>query len=60
MIESVIHLLGSVEASGTVSFFVRSFVSLFVIVNAIGNAPVFSTVLQRFGEGERKTIIKKA
>lgn len=60
VIESVMHLLGSVEASGTVSFFVRSFVSLFVIVNAIGNAPVFSTLLQRFEEGERKTIIKKA
>jgi multiple antibiotic resistance protein len=60
VIGSVIHFFGSVETSRTVSFFVRSFVSLFVIVNAIGNAPVFSTLLQRFEEGERKTIIKKA
>ena len=60
VIGSVIHFFGSVETSKTLSFFVRSFVSLFVIVNAIGNAPVFSTLLQRFEEGERKTIIKKA
>jgi len=46
VIGSVIHLLGSVEASKAVSFFIRSFVSLFVIVNAIGNAPVFLTLLQ--------------
>lgn len=60
MIGSVIHLLGSVETSKTVSFFVRSFVALFVIVNAIGNAPIFLTLLQRYKEDERKTIIKKA
>lgn len=60
MIESVIRLLGSVETSKTVSFFVRSFVSLFVIVNAIGNAPVFLTLLQRYKEDEKRAIIKKA
>jgi multiple antibiotic resistance protein len=58
--ESISHLFGAVEASKTISFFVRAFVSLFVIVNAIGNAPVFSTLLQRFEEGERRGIIRKA
>ena len=60
MIESFVNLFGSIEASKTVSFFVRSFVSLFVIVNSIGNAPVFLTLLQKYGEGEKRTIIKKA
>jgi len=54
------NLFGSIEASKTVSFFIRSFVSLFVIVNAIGNAPVFLTLLQKYEEGEKRTIIKKA
>jgi len=54
------NLFGSIEASKTVSFFVKSFVSLFVIVNAIGNAPVFLTLLQKYEEGEKRTIIKKA
>jgi multiple antibiotic resistance protein len=60
VIESFVKLFGSVEASKTVSFFIRSFVSLFVIVNAIGNAPVFLTLLQKYKEGEKRTIIKKA
>ena len=46
VIESVVNFIGSIEASNAVSFFVRCFVSLFVIVNAIGNAPVFLTLLQ--------------
>ncbi len=60
MIELFVNLFGSIEASRTVSFFVRSFVSLFVIVNSIGNAPIFLTLLRKYGEGERRTIIKKA
>ncbi len=60
MLESFVNLFGSIETSKTVSFFVRSFVSLFVIVNAIGNAPVFLSLLQKYKEGERRTIIKKA
>jgi multiple antibiotic resistance protein len=60
VIESVVNFLGSVEDSHAVSFFVRSFVSLFVIVDAIGNAPIFLTLLERFEEGERRAIIKKA
>jgi multiple antibiotic resistance protein len=46
--------------SSEVSFFMTSFVSLFVIVNAIGNVPIFLTLLERFSEGERKIIVKKA
>jgi multiple antibiotic resistance protein len=60
VIESVVNLFGLIEASKTVSFFIRSFVSLFVIVNAIGNAPVFLTLLQKYEEGEKRTIIRKA
>ena len=49
-----------VADSSGVSFFVTSFVSLFVIVNAIGNVPIFVTLLERFDDGERKIIVKKA
>jgi multiple antibiotic resistance protein len=35
-------------------------VSLFVIVNAIGNAPIFLTLLKGFDEGERRPIVRKA
>jgi multiple antibiotic resistance protein len=45
---------------GSVSFFVTSFVSLFVIVDAIGIVPIFISLLQRFDEGESKGIVKKA
>ncbi len=48
------------SAPAALSFFIRSFVSLFVIVNAIGNAAVFSTLLQKYNEDEKKTIIRKA
>ena len=57
---SIVHLLGSVETSKAISFFIRSFVSLFVIVNAIGNAAIFSTLLQEYKEDEKKSIIRKA
>ena len=40
--------------SGTLTFFLKSFVSLFVIVNALGNAPIWATMLQRFDEDERR------
>jgi multiple antibiotic resistance protein len=48
-----------INSSG-ISFFLTSFVSLFVIVNALGNVPIFLTLLERFTEGERKVIVKKA
>jgi multiple antibiotic resistance protein len=38
----------------------HSFVSLFVIVNAIGNVPIFVTLLQRFGEREKAVMMKRA
>ncbi|MGD0232142.1 MAG: MarC family protein [Syntrophorhabdales bacterium] len=46
--------------SGTFTFFVKSFVSLFVIVNAVGNAPIWATLLEKFDEDERRLIVKKA
>jgi multiple antibiotic resistance protein len=46
--------------SRVVSFMTTSFVSLFVIVNAIGNVPIFLTLLERFSEEERKIIVKKS
>ena len=48
------------DGSGTVSYFLKSLVSLFVVVDAIGNVPVFMTILERFEETERELIIKKA
>ena len=38
----------------------HSFISLFVIVNAIGNVPLFVTLLERFGEDEKTHMMKKA
>ena len=46
--------------SGTLTFLLKSFVSLFVIVNALGNAPIWATILQRFDEDERRLIVRKA
>ncbi len=44
--------------SGT--FFLHSFISLFVIVNAIGNVPLFVALLDRFGEVQKTSMVKKA
>ena len=46
--------------SKSITFFLQSFLSLFVIVNAIGNVPLFVTLLERFGEAEKTTMMKKA
>jgi multiple antibiotic resistance protein len=46
--------------SNSVTFFMHSFISLLVIVNAIGNVPIFVTLLQRFGEKEKASMMKKA
>ena len=46
--------------SNSITFFLHSFLSLFVIVNAIGNVPLFVTLLERFGEAEKTTMMKKA
>jgi multiple antibiotic resistance protein len=48
------------DGTGTISYFLKSLVSLFVVVDAIGNVPVFMTLLERFEEAEREAIIKKA
>ena len=44
----------------SITFFLQSFISLFVIVNAIGNVPLFVTLLERFGEAEKTAMMKKA
>ncbi len=56
----MVDMFQFVGSSGTLSFCVKSFVSLFVVVNAIGNVPVFVTLLERFEEGERRLIVKRA
>jgi multiple antibiotic resistance protein len=52
-----IHIL---LRSNSVTFFLHSFVSLFVIVNAVGNVPLFVALLERFSEAEKTTMMKKA
>ncbi len=42
------------------TFFIQSFVALFVIIDAVGNVPLFVTLLERFGESDRKQIIRRA
>ncbi len=56
---SMDHIHNLVQSSG-VTFFLHSFVSLFVIVNAIGNVPIFVTLLARFEEREKAVMMKKA
>jgi multiple antibiotic resistance protein len=46
--------------SNILAFSVKALVALFVIVDAIGNVPVFMSLLERFEEGERRSIVKKA
>jgi multiple antibiotic resistance protein len=46
--------------SSSITFFLHSFISLFVIVNAIGNVPLFVTLLERFEESEKNTMMKRA
>jgi len=53
----IIHAL---LKSNSITFFLQSFVSLFVIVNAIGNVPLFVTLLERFDETEKTAMMKKA
>jgi multiple antibiotic resistance protein len=53
-------LIHSLLRSNSVTFFLHSFVSLFVIVNAVGNVPLFVELLERFSEAEKTTIMKKA
>jgi multiple antibiotic resistance protein len=46
--------------SKNITFLVHSFISFFVIVDAIGNVPIFVTLLERFEESEKALIMKKA
>ncbi|OPX95903.1 MAG: hypothetical protein A4E62_01296 [Syntrophorhabdus sp. PtaU1.Bin002] len=55
-----INRMQSLLQSTTVQFFLHSFVSLFVIVNAIGNIPIFVTLLERFADSEKRLIMKRA
>jgi multiple antibiotic resistance protein len=43
-----------------VTFFIQSFVAFFVIIDAIGNVPIFIGLLEGFKEEDRKHIIKRA
>jgi multiple antibiotic resistance protein len=61
MIEAMIAgISGSIGTSRALLFFIKSFVSLFVVVDAIGNVPIFLALLQGYREDERKAIVKKA
>jgi multiple antibiotic resistance protein len=57
---TVMNVLEVFSHSAPFAFFIKSFISIFVIVNAIGNAPIFMTLLERFERDERKVIVKKA
>ena len=43
-----------------ITFFIQSFVALFVIIDAIGNVPIFIGLLEGFTEEDRRQIIKRA
>jgi len=44
----------------SITFFIQSFVAFFVIIDSIGNIPIFISLLEGFTEEDRRTIIKKA
>ncbi len=46
--------------SESLTFFLQSFISLFVIVNALGNVPLFVSILERFDGSQRSAIVRKA
>ena len=52
------NLMLFIQANMT--FFIQSFVALFVILDAIGNVPIFVGLLEGFTEEDRKQIIKRA
>lgn len=61
MIEAMIAgISGSIGTSRALLFFIKSFISLFVVVDAIGNVPIFLALLQGYREDERRAIVKKA
>jgi multiple antibiotic resistance protein len=61
MIEAMVAGLSeSIRSSRPSLFFIRSFVALFVVVDAIGNVPIFLALLQGYREDERRAIVKKA
>jgi len=53
-------IFGSMASAKPLLFFIKSFISLFVVVDAIGNVPIFLALLQGYREDERKAIVKKA
>ena len=40
------------------TYFVRSFVALFVIVDSVGNVPIFMTILDKFNLDQKRRIIR--
>jgi multiple antibiotic resistance protein len=54
------NALAIFSQSTALAFFTKSFVSLFVIVNAIGNAAIFMTLLEKCDKEERRAIVKRA
>ncbi|HEY3278577.1 MAG TPA: MarC family protein [Syntrophorhabdaceae bacterium] len=50
----------SLNDSAAITFFLQSFVSLFVIVNAVGNVTLFVALLGRFEEAEKTVMMKRA
>jgi len=43
-----------------IAFFIQSLVAFFVVIDSIGNVPIFISLLDSFREDDRKQIIKKA
>ncbi len=57
---TVAALFPGFAGSAPLAFFVQAFVSLFVVVDPIGNVPVFLTFLDRFPEQERRAVVRRA
>jgi multiple antibiotic resistance protein len=43
-----------------VVFFVQSLLAFFIIIDAVGNVPIFISILEKFDEEDKKHIIKRA
>lgn len=56
---AISSLFSPAAESAALIFFVQSFVSLFVVVDPIGNVPIFLTFLQKFTGEERRAIVRR-
>lgn len=57
---AITSTLAAVSRSAALIFLAQSFVSLFVVIDPIGNVPIFLSLLREFNEDEQRAIVRRA